>query len=97
MVVNLVRAMCTLKEDGVWLCGLEGRPEATLCTERDLTGALGLVVGSEGRGLGRLVRETCDFLVRLPMRGKVASLNAGVAGGIALFEIRRQREAGRVG
>jgi 23S rRNA (guanosine2251-2'-O)-methyltransferase len=70
---------------------LEALPEAQPYAESDLTGPLGLVIGSEGRGLSRLVRETCDFLVRLPLLGNVESLNAGVAGGIALYEVLRQR------
>jgi 23S rRNA (guanosine2251-2'-O)-methyltransferase len=90
-VTNLVRSMTLLQADGVWLAGLEAVPEAQLCSDSDLTGPLGLVVGSEGQGLSRLVRETCDFLVRLPLRGQVESLNAGVAGGIALYEVLRQR------
>jgi 23S rRNA (guanosine2251-2'-O)-methyltransferase len=94
-VTNLVRAMEQLKAGGIWLAGLEALPEAQRYTQANLTGPLGLVVGSEGQGLARLVRETCDFLVRLPMRGQVESLNAGVAGAIALYEILRQRTANR--
>ena len=90
-VSNLVQAMRSLKEAGVWLAGLEATPNAQLYTEADLRGPLGLVVGGEGDGLARLVRETCDFVIRLPMWGQVESLNAGVAGGIALYEARRQR------
>jgi 23S rRNA (guanosine2251-2'-O)-methyltransferase len=90
-VTNLVQAMTQLKAEGVWLAGLEAVPEAYLYTEADLSGPVGLVVGSEGQGLARLVRETCDFLVRLPMLGEVESLNAGVAGAIVLYEARRQR------
>jgi 23S rRNA (guanosine2251-2'-O)-methyltransferase len=90
-VTNLVRAMEWLKEQGLWLAGLEARPEAQLYTQADLRGALGLVVGSEGQGLARLVRERCDYLIRLPLRGQVESLNAGVAGAIALYEAWRQR------
>jgi 23S rRNA (guanosine2251-2'-O)-methyltransferase len=90
-VTNLVQAMEQLKTEGVWLAGLEARPGAQLYSEASLTGPLGLVVGSEGQGLARLVRETCDFLIYLPMRGQVESLNAGVAGSIALYEVRRQR------
>jgi 23S rRNA (guanosine2251-2'-O)-methyltransferase len=56
-----------------------------------LSGSLGLVIGSEGQGLARLVRETCDYLIRLPMLGQVESLNAAAAGGIVLYEARRQR------
>jgi 23S rRNA (guanosine2251-2'-O)-methyltransferase len=90
-VTNLVRAMEQMKADAVWLTGLEALPEAQLYTTASLTGPLGLVVGSEGQGLARLVRETCDFLIRLPICGQVESLNAGVAGAIALYEVRRQR------
>lgn len=92
-VTNLVREMEWLKSRGVWLVGLEGVPEAKLHTGADLKGALGLVVGSEGEGLGRLVREHCDFLIRLPMRGRVNSLNASAACAVALYEIRRQRDS----
>jgi 23S rRNA (guanosine2251-2'-O)-methyltransferase len=92
-ITNMVQAMKTLKDAGVWLAGLEASPEVPLYTDRNLTGPLGVVVGSEGRGLGRLVRETCDFLIRLPMYGQVQSLNAGVAGAITLYEVRRQRSA----
>jgi len=90
-VSNLVQAMETLKAKGVWLGGLEMMPDTPLYTQADLSGPLGLVVGSEGQGLARLVRETCDILVRVPMRGHVESLNAAVAGAIALYEARRQR------
>jgi 23S rRNA (guanosine2251-2'-O)-methyltransferase len=91
-VSNLVQAMRWLKEAGVWLAGLEVTPSAQLYTQADLHGPLGLVVGGEGEGLARLVRERCDFLIRLPMWGQVESLNAGVAGGIALYEAQRQRK-----
>lgn len=93
VVVNLVRALTELKEHGIWVYGLEAFPEATLCTETRLDGAVALVVGSEGEGMARLVRDTCDGIVRLPMRGRVGSLNAAVAGAIAMYEIRRQRDA----
>ena len=92
-VTNLARAMATLKEAGVWLVGLEALPQAVLYSQADLSGPLGLVVGSEGQGLARLVRDSCDFLIRLPLRGRVGSLNAAVAGAIALYEALRQREA----
>jgi 23S rRNA (guanosine2251-2'-O)-methyltransferase len=94
-VTNLVRAMEALKAQGVWLAGLDPVPGAQIYTQADLSGALGLVIGSEGKGLARLVRETCDFLVKLPMHGQVESLNASVAGAIALYEARRQRAAQR--
>ncbi len=95
-VTNLVRTMKLLKDREFWLAGLEACERARLCRETDLSGPIGLVVGSEGRGVGRLVRETCDFLVKLPMHGKVNSLNVGVATAIALYEVRRQQE-GREG
>jgi 23S rRNA (guanosine2251-2'-O)-methyltransferase len=80
-----------LKEYGVWLAGLESVPVAQPYTASDLGGSLGLVVGSEGAGLSRLVRESCDFLVQIPMLGQVGSLNAAVAGAAVVFEVRRQR------
>ncbi|MBT3191268.1 MAG: 23S rRNA (guanosine(2251)-2'-O)-methyltransferase RlmB [Verrucomicrobia bacterium] len=90
-VPNLVRCMRLLKDRGVWFAGLEAGDEATLISDTDLTGPLGIVVGSEGKGMRRLVRENCDYLVKLPMFGNVSSLNAGVAGAIAMFEVLRQR------
>jgi 23S rRNA (guanosine2251-2'-O)-methyltransferase len=90
-VVNLARAMGALQEAGLWLAGLVPGEGARPCWEIDWRGRMGLVVGNEGAGLGRLVRERCDLLACLPMRGRVASLNAGVAGAIALFEALRQR------
>ncbi|MDX9866951.1 MAG: 23S rRNA (guanosine(2251)-2'-O)-methyltransferase RlmB [Kiritimatiellia bacterium] len=90
-VVNLVRAMKELQELGVWITGLDMGPDAKPHTAVDFKGRVALVVGSEGRGLSRLVRETCDFIACLPMKGRVASLNAGVAGAVALYEVVRQR------
>ncbi len=92
-VTNLVRAMEWLKEQRVWIAGLEAMPGAQPYDEADLTGSLGVVVGSEGRGMRRLVGERCDFLVELPMRGAVTSLNAAVAGSVILYEVLRQRRA----
>ncbi len=91
-VVNLVRAMKEVQEAGAWLTGLDFGEDAKPHTQVDFTGRVGLVVGSEGAGLSRLVRESCDFIACLPMRGKIASLNAGVAGGIAMYEIVRQQQ-----
>lgn len=90
-VTNLARTLARLKEDGVWIAGLEGLPGAQPLGAANLRGALAIVVGSEGSGISRLVRETCDFLVRLPMRGRIASLNAAVAGSIALYAADGQR------
>ena len=93
-IANLVNGMRKLRKQGVRLVGLEAGPESTSWAEIDLTGALGMVVGSEGRGLGRLVREQCDALVCLPMEGRVGSLNAAVSGAIVLYEALRQRGEG---
>jgi 23S rRNA (guanosine2251-2'-O)-methyltransferase len=84
-VTNLVRTLESLKEDGLWVVGLESRPSARPYYQVDLNLPLVLVVGAEDQGLSRLVRETCDMLVRLPMHGQIESLNASVAGGIVLY------------
>jgi 23S rRNA (guanosine2251-2'-O)-methyltransferase len=90
-VTNLARTIDELKRHDVWVAGLEVTPEAQLYHQADLHGPLALVVGSEGSGLRRLVREKCDFLLQLPMHGRVASLNAAVAGSVVLYELERQR------
>lgn len=89
-VSNLVQTIRTLQERGLWVVGADMAAEQDLW-DADLTGPLAVVIGGEDKGLGRLVRESCDFLVRIPMRGRVNSLNAGVAGALVLFEIARQR------
>jgi len=91
-VTNLVRTMEELKERGVWIVGLENIPEAQHYHEAKLNMPVALVVGGEGQGLSRLVRERCDLWVKLPMRGHIDSLNAAVAGSIALYEMWRQRD-----
>lgn len=89
-VVNIARALGTLKELGVWTVGLDaGAPESY--DEVDYTVPTAFVVGAEGTGLRRLVRETCDRLVAIPMAGAVRSLNVSVSAGVALFEAARQR------
>lgn len=94
IVTNLARTMRLLRdEQNIWLYGLESTEGAEPYTSVDFKTATGLVVGSEGEGLGRLIRETCDQLIALPLHGKVESLNAGIAGAIALYEVRRQRNA----
>jgi 23S rRNA (guanosine2251-2'-O)-methyltransferase len=90
-VVNIVRAMESLKEAGVWLTGLDMCETSRPYTEIDFKGRSGLVVGAEGRGLSRLVRERCDFVAEIPMPGGFESLNAGVAAAVAMYEILRQR------
>jgi 23S rRNA (guanosine2251-2'-O)-methyltransferase len=92
-VGNLVRALDRLRTRGVWSLGLDGDAEAALADHPLVTEPCVLVVGAEGTGLARLTRERCDALVRLPMQGRVASLNASVAAGIALYELVRARTA----
>jgi len=93
-VVNIVRAMEELKELGVWIAGLEHKDERAIdFWSADLRGALALVVGNEAEGMRRLVRQTCDYLLRIPMRGHIESLNAAIAGSIVLYEVLRQRRA----
>ncbi len=82
---NLVNEIKALQEAGLWIAGLEAREDAVDLHAVDLSGPLAVVVGSEGFGLSRLVAETCDWLVKLPMRGRINSLNAAVAGSIFLF------------
>ncbi len=88
-VANINDALRELKDRGVWVYGLDMDGEDWCAT--DMTGAVALVVGSEGRGVSRLVRENCDFVLSLPMNGRVNSLNASVACGIVMYEVARQR------
>ena len=90
-VVNLVRAMQDFKDAGVWFTGLDWGEDAKTYTDIDFRGRTGLVVGAEGNGISRLVRENCDFIAELPMPGGFESLNAGVATAITLYEVLRQR------
>ncbi len=89
-VTNITDTLRELKERGVWVYGLDMDGEAWCAA--DLTGAMALVVGSEGRGISRLVRENCDFMLSLPMAGQINSLNASVACGVVLYEAARQRQ-----
>lgn len=93
VVTNLVRSMKQIQEQGFWLVGLAGGAEKTLY-QLDMNGALGVVMGAEGKGLRRLVREQCDELAAIPMPGMVESLNVSVATGVTLFEIVRRRREG---
>jgi len=88
---NLADAIGRLKKADLWIAGLENAPEASIYWDADLKGPLGLVVGSEGSGMRRRVRESCDFLVGIPMRGEIDSLNASVAGAIALYAVLERR------
>jgi 23S rRNA (guanosine2251-2'-O)-methyltransferase len=88
---NLVRALKSYQSAGLFVAGLDARGATGIDALNAASGPLVLVVGSEGKGLSRLVADTCDLLVNIPMPGKAESLNAGVAGGIALYEIARHR------
>ena len=88
-VTNLVSTMESLKKEGLWfVCADMG---GTSMYDLDPKGSIGLVIGSEGEGVSRLVRETCDFIAAIPMKGEIDSLNASVAAGILAYEIVRQR------
>lgn len=90
-VTNLPRTLEKLKQAGLWIVGtdLAGTQTHSECS---LTGPLGIVIGSEGEGMSRLVRESCDFLVKIPMIGAIESLNASVAAGVLLYEAVRQKQ-----
>ncbi len=88
---NLRRALEKMKEAGVWAYAAEGGTSSTVYTDLDLSGPIAFVLGSEGRGVRRLVREECDGAVSIPMCGAVSSLNVSVAAAVLLFEARRQR------
>ncbi len=88
-VANLPGTIDELKKRGLWIYGTD--MEGTLWCEQDYKGPIGLVIGNEGKGIGRLVKEKCDFTVTLPMKGNITSLNASVAAGIIMYEVVRQR------
>ena len=90
-VANLGQAIEKLKKSGLWIAGTDLSASQTHWTS-DLTGPLGLVIGSEGEGISRIVRNACDFLIKIPMADGAESLNASVAAGILLFEAVRQRK-----
>jgi len=94
MVANLGEVIRRLKDAGFRVGGLDAAPEAVLYHEADLSGPLALVVGSEGEGLQPMVRGLCDFLVRIPQLGRIASMNAAAAGAVVVFEAVRQRRPG---
>lgn len=89
-VTNISQTLELLKKEGLWIVGtdLQG---TTDFFKADLKGAIALVIGSEGHGMGALVKKNCDFIVSIPMKGKISSLNASVAAGIVMYEIFRQR------
>ncbi len=90
-VVNLVNTIKTLKENGYWIIGLELDGSVDY-RKQDYTGKIAVIIGSEGRGISKLVKENCDYLVNIPMVGHVNSLNASVSASILFYEILRNRE-----
>jgi 23S rRNA (guanosine2251-2'-O)-methyltransferase len=92
MVTNLARTLSELKERNIWIVGADERAEKTLY-EADLPESIAWVLGAEGEGMRRLTRESCDHLVRIPMRGEVESLNVSVSAGVCLYESARRRRA----
>lgn len=91
-VPNIASTLRQLKDEGFWIVGLDSAGEK-LYTQVDYTTAIAIVVGNEGRGIRRLVRENCDFLVNIPLYGKLESLNASVAGALVMYEVAKQRHA----
>lgn len=89
-VTNMARTIDELKERGIWIAGTDAKGSEDY-REFDGTMPLGLVIGSEGKGMGRLIREKCDFLIQLPMAGRVTSLNASVAAALLMYEVYRKR------
>ena len=89
-VNNLNDTIKYLKDNGLWIIGTDGKAE-NYYYEQDLTGPIALIIGSEGYGMNRLVSENCDILVKIPMKGKITSLNASVSAGIVTYEIVKQR------
>ena len=90
-VNNINDTMDYLKENDVWICGTEMNTDKYYY-EEDYTWGIGIVIGSEGFGMSRLVKENCDFLVKIPMKGKITSLNASVSAGIIMYEVVKQRK-----
>lgn len=90
---NLSQAIAQIKEAGAWIAGLDGGPDSQPIARVNLGGALGLVVGSEGEGMRSLTRKACDYIIALPMKGRIESLNAAVAGSVALYTALQAREA----
>ncbi len=92
-VTNLVQTIKKMQQRGIWVVGAD--MDGQDIWDVSLDGPIALVIGSEGKGLGRLVKESCDIIARLPMRGKVNSLNASVAAALMIYEVVRQRKMGR--
>lgn len=89
-VTNISQTIKYLKEKGIWVAGADMDGEK-MYYEADLSGPIALVIGSEGEGMGKLIKNNCDFIVKMPMKGQISSLNAGVAGAVLMYEVVRQR------
>lgn len=92
-VTNIAQTLKELKDAGIWIAGADGTAPKNVY-DTDLTLPLAIVIGNEGKGIGRLIKETCDFLVKLPMFGQINSLNASVAASVLMYETVRQRKTG---
>ncbi|MFD2703719.1 23S rRNA (guanosine(2251)-2'-O)-methyltransferase RlmB [Paenibacillus shunpengii] len=92
-VSNLAQTIEELKETGVWVVGTDVRATESVFGNGVFTGPVAIVIGNEGKGMGRLVREKCDILLKLPMAGQINSLNASVAAGVVMYEVLRSRKA----
>ena len=90
-VNNINETIKFLKQNDIWICGTDGQAK-TYYFQQDFKMPIAIVIGSEGYGMSRLVKENCDFLVKIPMKGKITSLNASVSAGIVMYEATRQRE-----
>jgi 23S rRNA (guanosine2251-2'-O)-methyltransferase len=89
-VTNIAQTLDELKKAGVWIVGTDMETDK-LYYEHDYRGTLAIVIGNEGKGMRRLVKEKCDFLVKIPMHGMIESLNASVAGALVIFEAAKAR------
>ncbi len=90
-VNNLNETIKSLKENGIWICGTDISTN-TYYDKQDFTGPIAIIIGNEGFGISRLVKENCDFLVKIPMKGKITSLNAAVSAGIVIYEAVKQKK-----
>ena len=89
-VTNITDAIDKLKKEGLWICGTDINTDKYYYNQ-DLTGPIGIVIGNEGKGISEKVKKNCDFLIKIPMRGRVTSLNASVSTGIIIYEALKQR------
>ncbi|MWV47473.1 23S rRNA (guanosine(2251)-2'-O)-methyltransferase RlmB [Paenibacillus sp. HJL G12] len=93
-VTNLGQTIDSLKEKGIWVVGTDLSAEAGIYETNVFDGPVAIVIGNEGKGMGRLIREKCDVLIKLPMNGQINSLNASVAAGVVMYEVLRRRNQG---